>query len=191
MKRFLRPTYEQYKAYRIYQSLTTDEILNNLAVLKSCKYSCLVDNAPKLYDTTKGFVGSDLTNNLLLHTYGKKFVAGVNAEQLRDSINKVNAQGMGVVVYYLAEALDGKVFDEKDFDYFLTKYIESIGEARINPVNGAAVRATALGNLDAIKKMNVVQKKIGKLFSENVSELAPAGSEGRVKQDWADTDKVC
>jgi len=191
MRRLVRPSYADYKKYRIYQSLSTAEVVNNLAVLMSCKFDALVDNAPNLYKTSTKVLGSNLTNSLMLHTYGTKFVAGVDAEGLRRTINNVNAQGMGVVVYYLAEALDGKVFDESDFDYFLTKYIESIREARVNPMNGAAVRATALGNFEVIKKMNTVQEKINKLFQDSAVEphTEPDVPE-RVPRLWASVDKI-
>ena len=113
MKRYIRPTYEQYKATRIYKNLSNQEALIDLAVLQSCKYDSLVDNAPQLYKSSSSFLGKNLVNSILMKTYGTKFIAGVDAEGLRRSVVKINAQGMGVVVYYLAEALDGKVFDAK------------------------------------------------------------------------------
>lgn len=113
MKRYVKPAYDQYKSYRIYRGLTTPEVINNIAVLKTCEFDKLVDNSVKLYEMSTKVFGKYLTNKMLLHTYGKKFVAGVDAEGLRRTIAKVNAQGMCVVVYYLAEAIEGQVFDEK------------------------------------------------------------------------------
>ena len=108
----MKPSFEHYKNYRIYENLSTWEVLNNLAVLKSCSFGSIVDNAQKLYGLSSNILGTKTTNRLLHHTYGLKFIAGLDAEELRRTIHKVNAQGMGVVVYYLAEALDDKELTE-------------------------------------------------------------------------------
>lgn len=112
MKRYVRPTLEQYKSYKIYENLSTLEVLNNLAVLKSCSYDSIVNNAQKLYRLSSNVLGVKATNRILHHTYGLKFIAGLDANELRRTIQKVNAQGMGVVVYYLAEALDNRELNE-------------------------------------------------------------------------------
>lgn len=109
----MKPSYEQYKNYRIYRGLTTPELINNIIVLKTCAYDTIVNNSMKLYGMSTKLLGKYVTNKALLHTYGKKFVAGVDAESLRRTITQVNAQGMCVVVYYLAEAVEGQIFDEK------------------------------------------------------------------------------
>lgn len=112
MQRFVRPSFDYFKSKRIYKSLSTGELIIDLAVLKSCQFDYLVDNATSHYERSCKILGANLTNSLLLKTYGTKFVAGVDAEGLRRSVSRANANGMGIVVYYLAESLDGKVFGE-------------------------------------------------------------------------------
>lgn len=191
MPKYIRPTYDQYKKLRIYKNLSVPELINNLVVLKSCKLDFLVDNAPGLYDKAVKVAGTSLTQFLMLQTYGTKFVAGVNSEQLRNTISKTNAQDMGVVSYYLAELTHDRPFEESDFDYFLSKYIESIQEGRVDKKNGAAVRATALGDSQVLKKMNVVQEKINKLFEDSTNQLeSDSNDPERVPAHWASVDKI-
>ena len=113
MQAFLRPTIEQYKNFGIYRHMPIAELLNRILVLKSCQFESLIDKGPHLYEKSRKVLGGKITDGIIMNTIGKMFVAGADSKDLKATIDKVNGWGQGAVAYYVAEALDGRPFEEK------------------------------------------------------------------------------
>ena len=112
MKRYVKPSLEQFRQFGIYKQMSLGEVLNRMAVLKACTVDSLIDNGPHLYETSRKVLGGNFTDQFIMNSIGKMFVAGSDVHSLRETIDKINSRGMGAVVYYVAEALEGRPFEE-------------------------------------------------------------------------------
>lgn len=117
MRRYTKPTLEQFKNFGIYKNMGLGEVMNRLAVLKSCQFESLVDNGPHLYEKSRSILGGAFTDRFIMNTIGNMFVAGSSSEDLKSTIEKLNSKGLGAVVYYVAEALEGRPFEEHVGDH--------------------------------------------------------------------------
>ena len=60
-------------------------------------------NAPGLIEWSGKTFGPTFTNFVLKHTFGAQYTGGENLEELRPLIERMNANGVGAILDYVAE----------------------------------------------------------------------------------------
>lgn len=171
-----------------FRTKTNIELLRSYLVFKSCLIPPLVKHSDKIHNLMRKFCGDRITDFVMKKTFFGHFCAGEDHEDIRPTIHRLDHSGIGSILDYAAEA-DIVDDDKKEhrgegsslakvrvYDYhnetlcdqhvktFESCLRSSHSVRGINNRGFAAVKITALGDPELLKRVSTAITEIRNLF---------------------------
>lgn len=193
-----------------FKNKTFSELMRGQMVFTTCQIRPLVNNAERLIKLSYKVLGLSLTNSLLKMTFFGHFCAGEDEESIRPTVKRLEQGGVGSILDYAAEAdieqdeqhsqevvniptsttvgkVSGRVYDYKNeelCDMHMKTFEKAIRAVKnVSPTGFAAIKCTALGNPELLKRASVTLVELRNLFYK----LDPNGTGFVKKEDFLKT----
>ena len=171
------------KDYKIsFQHKTNISLVKSLLVFSACKVPFLVNNAEELLKLSRKIFGEGFTKIVLKASFFGQFCAGEDENSIKPTIQKLEIAGIGSILDYAAESdvpidsnksKDFKTVQCRVYDYsneelcdfhteIFSKCIRSV--KAVSPTGFAAIKCTALGNPELLKRVSVTLNELKNLF---------------------------
>eukprot|EP01031_Cornospumella_fuschlensis_P034235 gene34236-41441_t len=171
-----------------FKAKTTSELLRSLVVFSSCQIKPLVNQAEPLLKFSYKYLGHTLTDSALRATFFGHFCAGQDEESIRPVIKRLESYGVGSILDYAAESdvtdssevniniptsttegkVQGRVYDyrnEELCDQHMQTFVRAIEAVKkVTPTGFAAIKLTALGNPELLKRVSTTLVETRRLF---------------------------
>jgi proline dehydrogenase len=174
-----------------FKNKSMDELIRGKVVFSTCQVRPLVSNAESLVKFSYRTLGMGMTNALLKATFFGHFCAGEDEESIRPTVERLERSGVGSILDYAAEAdieeenqqnkpvvniptsttvgkVQGRVYDYKNeelCDMHMKTFEKAIQAVKnVSPTGFAAIKCTALGNPELLKRASVTLVEIRNLF---------------------------
>jgi len=170
------------------------ELIRSYVVLRVCGIQTIVANAETLLGLSRQILGDRITAFFIKHTFFAQFCAAENHEGLLPKIQSLESLGVSGILDYAAEAdLDttvredheseavARIYDyegEKKCDAMAMVFEECIRTAHSVAQHNAsgnhpfaAIKVTALGNPQLLRRMSEMIKETRRLFSRMEAQL--------------------
>lgn len=187
-----------------FKNKSMGELVRGKIVFSICQVKPLVRNAEELVKVSYRMLGMGLTNLLMRTTFFGHFCAGEDEESIRPTVERLEKSGVGAILDYAAEAdvendqnekpvvhiptsttigkVQGRVYDYKNeelCDMHMETFRKAIQAVKnVSPTGFAAIKCTALGNPELLKRASTTLVEIRNLFHK----LDPKGT-GFVTKD--------
>ena len=187
-----------------FKNKSMGELVRGKIVFSICQVKPLVRNAEELVKVSYRMLGMGLTNLLMRSTFFGHFCAGEDEESIRPTVERLEKSGVGAILDYAAEAdveddqnekpvvhiptsttigkVQGRVYDYKNeelCDMHMETFRKAIQAVKnVSPTGFAAIKCTALGNPELLKRASTTLVEIRNLFHK----LDPKGT-GFVTKD--------
>ncbi|RUS85881.1 hypothetical protein EGW08_006365 [Elysia chlorotica] len=130
-----------------YKTKTTWELSRALGIFLMCRFPSFADNALRMMELSYRVLGKTLSDFLIGRTVYRQFVAGESAEEMADSIAKLQRGGVGPILCCPTECYTEKTGmpEEEFYDLNLSKVLASIDMATLvkNPYPMVQYKYTA------------------------------------------------
>lgn len=170
-----------------FKSKSMSELLRGQLVFSACQIKPLVDNSERLIKFSYKTLGMGLTNQFLKWTFFGHFCAGEDEESIRPTVKRLEKGGVGSILDYAAESdieesnevvnipesttvgkVSGRVYDYKN-EQLCDTHMETFEKAiravhNVSPTGFAAIKCTALGNPELLKRVSSSLMEIRQLF---------------------------
>jgi proline dehydrogenase len=168
------------------------ELLRGKFVFTACQIQPLVNHSERLIKLSYKIIGLHITNFVLKSTFFGHFCAGEDEESVRPTVKRLENSGVGSILDYAAEAdveedkekevkpavsssssssrskIQGRVYDYKNeemCEIHLKTFTKAINSVKnVSPTGFAAIKCTALGNPELLKRVSSTLVEIRKLF---------------------------
>ncbi|RYG65709.1 hypothetical protein EON64_11355 [archaeon] len=172
-----------------FKAKTTSELLRSLIVFSSCQIRPLVNKAEPLLKFSYRYLGHTLTDVALKATFFGHFCAGEDENSIRPVIKRLEDYGVGSILDYAAESdvssesngvhisiptsttegkAQGRVYDyrnEELCDQHMETFVRAIEAVKkVTPTGFAAIKLTALGNPELLKRVSTTLVEMRRLF---------------------------
>ncbi len=181
-----------------FKNKSMGELVRGKIVFSICQVKPLVRNAEELVKVSYRMLGMGLTNLLMRSTFFGHFCAGEDEESIRPTVERLEKSGVGAILDYAAEAdveddqnekpvvhiptsttigkVQGRVYDYKNeelCDMHMETFRKAIQAVKnVSPTGFAAIKCTALGNPELLKRASTTLVEIRNLFHK----LDPKGT---------------
>lgn len=172
-----------------YQSKSMGQLLRSYIVFSLCQVPILVRNSEILIKLSYKILGKPITNTVLRMTMFGHFCAGESAETIKPTVDYLQSNGIGSILDYAAESdvvetqtqitdktnnpsnkggVQCRVYDyhnEELCDAHKLTFEKCIRAVKsVSPTGFAAIKVTALGNPELIKRASTALDELRKLF---------------------------
>ena len=183
-----------------YSSKSNVDLMRGIVVLLMC-HETVVRNSERLLSLSRNLLGSTVTNALIKHTFFKHFCAGENESEALATMEKLKKFGVGGILDFAAEgdvptqkpavpepaqASDvpslSRIYQyesERVCDEHLKNFETCVAAAQ--PGGFAAVKVTALGDAETIRRISQCVLEIRALFGRLQNDPAAQGVINRVR----------
>jgi proline dehydrogenase len=172
-----------------FKSKSVKELFRARAVFTICKIKILTDNALHLMKLSYSLLGTNTTNYFLSKSFFGHFCAGEDDTSIKPTVQYLENNGIGSILDYAAEsdvkpedavppvvdadarssdAIQCRVYDYKnealcdEHSKTFAKCIEAV--KNVSPTGFAAIKLTALGNPELLKRASKTLIELKKLF---------------------------
>mmetsp|Transcript_614 Transcript_614/g.1066 ORF Transcript_614/g.1066 Transcript_614/m.1066 type:complete len:534 (+) Transcript_614:28-1629(+) len=186
-----------------FKSKSTSTLLRGLFVFSACKVQLLVNNSEKLLKLSSRVFGEKVTSFVLKKSFFGHFCAGEDELSIKPTIKQLENAGVGSILDYAAESdlssdeavvkdvavknIQCRVYDYKNedlCDFHTTIFAKCIRAVKaVSPTGFAAIKCTALGNPELLKRVSTTLLEIKNLFIK----LDPSNSGFVHKDDFLKT----
>ena len=164
-------------------SKSTYDLVRSYLVFSTCQTPLIVNNAETLLKFSYKYFGKVITNAILKVTFFGHFCAGENEQLIKPKVDFLHRNGVGAILDYASESdetnpdskspvnliptqdqlklkLQCRIYDYKDeilCDQHYETFHSCIKAVRnVSPTGFAAIKCTALGNPEILKKLSLV-----------------------------------
>jgi len=144
-------------------------MLRSLAVLNLCRSEMIVNNANKIMNTSRTFIGDTLTHSVVRHSFFNQFCPGTSGDEALKSMHLMSAHGIGCIFDWVPATTPSQTTGH-DFhvavDDNMKTIIKGIECAALDTeTRMAAVKLATITRVDMLEK---VTRLIRHLHSENL-----------------------
>jgi proline dehydrogenase len=174
-----------------FKNKSLPELLRGKLVFTTCQVRYLVERSESLVKLSYKILGFKLTNWGLKKTFFGHFCAGEDEESIRPTVKRLETGGVGSILDYAAESdvqenaeggeptvqikqsttvgkVQGRVYDYKNeelCDVHKETFVKAITAVHnVSPTGFAAIKVTALGDPELLKRASVSLTEIKNLF---------------------------
>lgn len=175
-----------------FKNKTLPELLTGKLVFTLCQMRFLVERSETLVKLSYKLLGFELTNAVLRATFFGHFCAGEDEDSIRPTVKRLESGGVGSILDYAAESdvqengddgggasvhikasttvgkSQGRVYDyqnEKLCDMHMKTFEKAIIAVKnVSPTGFAAIKVTALGDPELLKRASNTLTEIRNLF---------------------------
>lgn len=153
-----------------YAGHSSIEILRSLAVLKLCRSELIVENAEKIMDTSRTFVGDRLTDSAIRHSFFNQFCPGTSGDEALKRMRELTTHGIGCIFDWVPTMLPSSKNADHDFYVAVDASMKTIEKgiecAALD--NKTRMAALKLASITSTKTLENVSKLIRRLHSEDM-----------------------
>jgi proline dehydrogenase len=168
------------------------DLIRSYVVFKSCRIPVLVKYSEPILRACYRYLGETITSALLKLTFFGHFCAGVDAEDIRPTVTKLERSGVGSILDYAAEAdveeqpvksaeatnasptkgpmVQGRTYEfetEEVCDQHAAIFESCIRAVKaVSPTGFAAIKITALGDPKLLERMSTAITELHNLFTK-------------------------
>ena len=195
-----------FRNYEVsFKTKLTSTLFRELFVFSICKVKILVSNAEILLKISHRLLGEKITSLILEKSFFAHFCAGEDELSIKPTIKRLEKAGIGSILDYAAESdlnsdaseskfstttkstIQCRVYDYKNeelCDFHTTTFAKCIRAVKaVSPTGFAAIKCTALGNPELLKRVSTTLLEIKNLFIK----LDPSNSGFVQKDDFLTT----
>jgi proline dehydrogenase len=168
-----------------FQAKSFAELLRAKIVFTACQYRFLVVNSEAIIKFSYKSLGKAVTNSFMKETFFGHFCAGEDEKSIRPTVKRLEGAGVGSILDYAAESdvseqessvptsttidkVQGRVYDYKNealCDAHMETFITAIKSVKnVSPTGFAAVKVTALGDPELLRRCSHTLSEIRALF---------------------------
>lgn len=165
----------------IFRSKSSLQLIKSLLVFSACKIPILVNKAEIFILGSKKLFGVRLTDRILKETFFSQFCAGEDEQSIKPTVSFLESAGIGSILDYAAEsdlitmdndegrkAVQCRIYDyqnEELCDFHQSIFAKCIKAVKsVSPTGFAAIKCTALGNPDLLKRVSITITELRRLF---------------------------
>eukprot|EP01039_Chlorochromonas_danica_P004442 gene4442-4867_t len=170
-----------------FKSKSFTELMRGILVFNLCRITPLVKNAEPLLKTSYQVLGGGITNKTMEYSFFGHFCAGEDENSIAPVVKKLDSHGVGSILDYAAESdLEdatasssaasptavqkpiSRVYDYKNeelCDHHMETFEKAIRAVKnTSPTGFAAIKCTALGNPELLKRVSQTLNELRRLF---------------------------
>lgn len=144
----------------------SDLLLASL-IYNTCRFPSIASNGIDLYERASAVFGRKLVNFMVQHTFFTHFCGGESVEAVKSTIAKLKSDNVGGILDYAVERAGAA-------DENLAVLLEEIQAVHdLAPDGYAAVKVTALGDLELLKRMSTILVEIKRFYARIANPTVP------------------
>ena len=153
-----------------FKSKSTIELFRGLLVFSLCRINVLVSKSEQLMKLSYHMLGSTITDKLLKLTFFGHFCAGEDEVSIKPTLKALQSSGIGSILDYAAESdllsdLDTRNSNDDLYDSHKETFEKCIHAVKnVSTAGFAAVKVTALGDPELLRRASLTLIEIRKLF---------------------------
>lgn len=160
-----------------YKNKSFLDLCKAFLVFSICQQSFLVRNANTIMGISYRVMGSNFTNWIMKKTFFGHFCAGENEITIKPTVQYLNANGVGAILDYAAESDIVEAIPSNNEKYsahneaicdmnkeIFEKCIKAV--KNVSPTGFAAIKCTALGNPELLKRASSALVELKRLFQK-------------------------
>jgi len=157
------PNLQPYYDLRIYRNAPLGSLLRTYFVNSLSRRNILSLGCARTHEVVSRFLGATTANNLIFSTLGNSYNARIDSVLIKKDLVQYNDREISVSIAY---RMGEREFSEYELDENARKYIEIIDLASSTSYKGNSISINigALGNFNALVKVNRAQNWIQSVF---------------------------
>ncbi|DBA95567.1 TPA: hypothetical protein ACH3X3_013417 [Trebouxia sp. C0006] len=164
-----------------FSAKSTGQLLQSLAVFRTCSVKPLVQNADVLLAAAKKVVGPTVVTSVVRHTFFKHFCGGECEHTLKPTADMLRQHGIRPILNYAAEddvsdaptaVESADAAAERASDCNLRPFLKSVEDAGNREGKGfVQAKVTCLGNCDMMKQVSAHFTSVSRITGHHVEDL--------------------